>query len=1679
MGISTRMQRGWFACGASLLLSLFHVAPAFSEGETAAVSSSEIQQRITKLFEGAERRLPGSPGNLIIEQRVADIFAATGFEHGDLKFTAPCFEAGAASFSWAGGAAVPMQAMHPTLIRPGNFEETDFNAPVVYVGRGTQEDLKRLDGVDLKGCIALMDFDCGPDWLRFLRFGVKGFLFMGADSYTHYDAAAKVSDTEVAIPRYFVSASDGKALKSALDAAGGKLTLSIHAEPSCWVNKDLRDLWVMVPGADPKLTKEVVFIVAPLDSNGVVPSESQSPGSGVNLDLMLDMLRQYSTNPPARTVLFAAVNGHTERCLGERVLAWFSIANQGAVEGLRDDMAKDIRLQELYVKTYSQLKLDGLHNEQDAALVTDLRTTNDVSTGKVRPLKKPIQDLAKSDVSRIKEKRINLPVHDLSKEQLAAAQAELSLAQTNHTKVLTLFNKFGATPLSELNAAQLQILRGYAQEIVKRNGEWAALNHRDLDRDMTNGVLSARLSGMRVVMIYCLNFNWHSDRIGLSSDNYWGFSRWAYDFGRRVMAQVGVTPELAEGGRTNRIVDTLTNLGGLPEGHFFPPTDPGMSSCPQLAVFMSARNPVIATFGLENVYADVGSAFTPADTFAALDYAQIALLYDVAPRFLKMILNDPEVTLSSCLKDDYNRPGTGLFSKRVMTFQFDEFSSDQLPTLPVPGSLIIGQEVEYDGIPRLSPIIGSDIINAYFAKSDDRCAAYLYGIRNDSPDNKYPIYSSIYHLKDDQRTIDFALDAGEKHSHVSSFIGAGSSMHVGLFPCVELPIAELNDSSYISTDPIRAPEGIVYDAARDSAPQRYGYTGFQSPLSSRYAKDFPVPMGPAAVYAESDTDIKFLKGGNVGILRTLLNSSTKEPNGEGYSVTNPIPSDVFGAIAKDMSYLNEGKIRKLSGISDVLITGFQLEGSNALAEAAAAGKQNRHLSQVAAAYRALGAEVKAYEQARGMADDMLKAVVFYMALMLPFCFFLQRLLFKTVKIEAQMGIFALLFLLIYIVFRLIHPAFKIAQAPEAMFIAFVMGALGFFVIHILRGRFEGEMQFIFRTLVVSDVADVGAGAVGGQAMLIGVNNMKRRRIRTALTTGTIILVTFTMLAFTSVSKKLSPTVISKSKFAPYTGVMFHWPNSPMDEGTLQVFRDLAADTSSFETKSSTVIERWWLTAPRQDLWGQQSITPFRLETAATDGGVTVEAFIGMLPEEDGFLEKLPILDGGRFFSSRDAMEMVLPASVADALNIVPADAGRATIRFRGHDFKVVGILNDERFRAMADIDGSPLVPVKGAAKKAFGASSTSDDSSSRTGITYYDTSSLALMPVDTCRRFGGEPYSISIRLGDAEPVWPIMNRLLTISSAKFFMSSRVPFKVGDEGKRTATEGVYYVGSNYRTSIGGLAKLIVPLLIASTIILNTMLGSVFERKAEIAIYNAVGLNPTHIGLFFLAESFVFSVIGSVGGYLIGQVLSLLLNRYGLISDINLNFSSLSVVYVILFTIAVVLLSTLYPAIVATRAAVPSGKRKWSMPSHDGNSMALAFPFIYEERLLVGIMNYVREYFANFSEASVGNMTAESRGMRKSTDASGRPVYELEYLVALAPYDLGVTQTVHLKAAYDEKVRANRITMVISRQSGQDSNWLTTNKPFLEKLRKYLMHWRNMKAADHAVHVEQGRSAFAQG
>ncbi|MEI6219455.1 MAG: FtsX-like permease family protein, partial [bacterium] len=363
-----------------------------------------------------------------------------------------------------------------------------------------------------------------------------------------------------------------------------------------------------------------------------------------------------------------------------------------------------------------------------------------------------------------------------------------------------------------------------------------------------------------------------------------------------------------------------------------------------------------------------------------------------------------------------------------------------------------------------------------------------------------------------------------------------------------------------------------------------------------------------------------------------------------------------------------------------------------------------------------------------------------------------------------------------------------------------------------------------------------------------------------------------------------------------------------------------------------------------------------------------------------------------------------------------------------------------------------------------------------------DTAAAVLLPEPLAEKLGAKPCNVSIRFHNTVSMakdfklYDYIDRLLTITHARFFVSSENDFMASTKAKRATGAGVYYVNSNYGVAIGGLARLLIPLLIAGTIILNTMLGTVYERKSEIAIYNAIGLNPTHIFMFFLAEAFVYSFIGSVGGYLIGQSLAMTLQHFHLVKDIGVNFSSLMVVYAILFTIGLVLLSTIYPAYVATKTAVPSGKHRWDMPKVEGRTMNVAFPFIYQGPMSAGVMYYIYEDFLMCSEKSLSSLIATFESKTMADDVDGRPVYTLTYSVGLTPFDLGVTQRVKLCAQYDAAVKSYRLRMLVEHLSGLDTNWVALNRFFLERMRRFLMVWRNMDPALYTWYSECGEKLF---
>ena len=127
------------------------------------------------------------------------------------------------------------------------------------------------------------------------------------------------------------------------------LSATVQAAPSRWTNRELRNLWALVPGADPQLSNDVIVLCAPMDSNAIVPELCGGGQTQANLRLLLELYQRFRAAPPARSVLFCVVNAHTRNILGERILAWNLLTPRSKVEQLLDSVNQSLRYEEMFL----------------------------------------------------------------------------------------------------------------------------------------------------------------------------------------------------------------------------------------------------------------------------------------------------------------------------------------------------------------------------------------------------------------------------------------------------------------------------------------------------------------------------------------------------------------------------------------------------------------------------------------------------------------------------------------------------------------------------------------------------------------------------------------------------------------------------------------------------------------------------------------------------------------------------------------------------------------------------------------------------------------------------------------------------------------------------------------------------------------------------------------------------------------------------------------------------------------------------------------------------------------------------------------------------------------------------------------------------------------------------------
>ncbi|MFW6159294.1 MAG: M28 family peptidase, partial [Planctomycetota bacterium] len=313
---------------------------------------------------------------------------------------------------------------------------------------------------------------------------------------------------------------------------------------------------------------------------------------------------------------------------------------------------------------------------------------------------------------------------------------------------------------------------------------------------------------------------------------------------------------------------------------------------------------------------------------------------------------------------------------------------------------------------------------------------------------------------------------------------------------------------------------IIWDAKTNTVPDFYGLS--RHPRGGVIGRGVPT----AVVYVKHGMRFKLMfKTGALGGRLPLLCvrrdhlAVDGEARGAGYEVPeHGILPNTRGLMTRDVVYLDDYRIKALAEHAvennrvNELHRGKRDEAGEvvrpgALAafeeaeEAVRSRKYDRFLTRIETA---LAREARAYPIVKQTTTDILTGVLFYLFLLLPFSYFVERLLFGFPSINKRIAGFFGVFMVVFLVLALVHPAFAITQSAPVILIAFISLALSLLVIAMIRGRFELEVRRLHERPGSRQSADFKRMSATGAACALGIGNMRRRRTRTLLTLLTLV-----------------------------------------------------------------------------------------------------------------------------------------------------------------------------------------------------------------------------------------------------------------------------------------------------------------------------------------------------------------------------------------------------------------------------------------------------------------------------------------------------------------------------------------------------------------------------------------------
>ena len=958
------MVFGWILVGA---------VPAWTEvdfAELARTAPVERVQQTMDTFAGLGSRVAGYRGADQAAQIVQERFRAIGLDDVTVHEYDVSIPVDKGGFLQVVGSdeQVPIHGLWPNLVKTSTLPEGGMMGRLIDTGAGEYAD---MDGKQVEGAVALMDFNSGDAWLNAAYLGAQAIIFIEPDSTVYLEGEKKFLSMPLDLPRFWVNRQVGQHLRRQL-ATEGEQTLHLQYRMD-WERRPAWNILGTIPGYDPLLKEDVIVLEAYYDAMSVVPALAPGAEQASGITALLELARYFRENPPARTVVFLATSAHH---LGLR--------------GIDDFIQRYLRKEDPFIEHMLVRRV------VDAALARNMIAQDGIhyAIGEEEFTSK------EALVRGVAEGRT-----DLAARVADAALAEGLLSQEG-----------GALHLAD---EQFKDRRELVDDL--RSDE-------DLRLALYKTWVDPKVDSLAVKLFISLDLSSQTDELGVwNSNTSFYYKRYFAPFGKNFMGYARKISRELDYQRRDVLVNGISPEGGM-SWQTFVPGEISVNS----ELVLATGTPALAFVTVNDARFLVD---TPLDRAEHVNYANLAKQIRVLAGMFEMAFADPEL-----FPDFKMRLRDTLRSLRGRTMVFPRRSI--IPDLPRADAVAVvrnGKKKSYKGVR-----------GEYYEVVDDKGAFYVNRVRVNN------VQIEGYYMDPITGRITYAPDRGvqgdETYPMRVAMDWRDKQWMVILFPCVPYNFFDIVDPRYLT----KLSNVQVFDET-NGPPVEYGYTIGEGPS----AQNEPVGV----LFARPGSRIKMGFGAGLLGFRSLLLNATSvtdkdKAEGEGFEIRpgTSFARTTFQA-AQDMWNLDESRMRELRSfaIENQRLNDLHYRAETELDQAAAAGTEQRWGDFVRHTRAAFGLESRAYPDVKSTQNDVIQGIIFFMALVIPCAFFTERLIFTAATIRNQIIGFAGVFLAIWIVLWLVHPAFQLSN-PFVILLAFIIIALAVLVMSIISGRFNEQMK---------------------------------------------------------------------------------------------------------------------------------------------------------------------------------------------------------------------------------------------------------------------------------------------------------------------------------------------------------------------------------------------------------------------------------------------------------------------------------------------------------------------------------------------------------------------------------------------------------------------------------------------